>query len=86
MADMRKPPLNASPARHWVAYQRFRVFAKSVNNRFRALRRKVSDIAVTLDPLVDHVAHAERELQDHDERLTRLERRQAPQRTRRTAA
>lgn len=77
MGDMSERAPTLAPARRFVSFQRFRLFARSVNNRFRTLGRRVGDLAVTLDPLVDHVAHTERELHDLEHRVTRLERRQA---------
>lgn len=41
----------------------------------RRIGAKVHDLETTLDPLVDHVASMERELNEIQERVTRLERR-----------
>lgn len=71
---MPTPRSNRTAARNPVVLTRLQRFARSVDGRLGTLRRRVRAIEVTLDPLVDHEAHVERELLNHDQRLTRLER------------
>lgn len=70
---MRNRSLNLASAWNPVTSRRFRLFETKVNARFRVLGKRVTEIEVTLDPLVDHVAHTEREVQELDHRLTKLE-------------
>jgi len=47
---------------------------QAVNGRVRALRKRVRDVEVTVDPLIDHVVFTESEIRDLDRRVSRLER------------
>jgi hypothetical protein len=78
--------MKSTPRRGYVTSRRFQGFALRTESRVRTLRSRISAVEATVDPLVDHVAHVERELLDHDQRLMRLERgrRRRPARSART--
>lgn len=42
-----------------------------------SLSRRVAALEASMEPLTDHVAYLEREVLEHDARLSRLERRKA---------
>jgi len=82
LEGMHKYSLNTASRRGWVTRRHFLVFQRSVTDKLRTLqtsvarmRGKVHELETTLDPLVDHVASTERELQDLQARVTRLEHR-----------
>ena len=66
---MPKPTHESSPATE----RRFKRFVERVTNHIRRLYKKLRGIEATLDPLVDHVGHAEAELHDLEQRVDRLE-------------
>jgi predicted nucleic acid-binding Zn-ribbon protein len=58
-----------------VTERRFKRFVEQMTSRIRRLYKKLRGIETTLDPLVDHVGHAEEELHELEERVDRLEKR-----------
>lgn len=60
-----------------VTERRFRRFVDRFTSQIRRLYKRLRRIEVEVDPLVDHVGHAEEELHDLEERVDRLEKKRS---------
>jgi septal ring factor EnvC (AmiA/AmiB activator) len=71
--DVMAQPTHESSPRRPVTERRFKRFVEQVTSRIRRLYKKLRGIETTLEPLADHVGHAEEELHDLEDRVDRLE-------------
>lgn len=69
--------LHQSATQRPVTKRRFKRFVDQVTSRIRRLYQKLRGIEATLEPLADHVGHAEEELLDLEERVDRLEKKRS---------
>jgi hypothetical protein len=66
-------PTHQSSPRQPVTDRRFKRFADRVTGQLKRLYKRLRGLEATVDPLVDHVGHAEEELHELEERVERLE-------------